>query len=260
MKDKAVSWWYTRVVPVVAAVAFIFLLWWLIWKLNGDGLFPSPLAVLEVAANLVVTGEFLSHFLTTMKRIVIGASLAIVAATAMVATMKGGSWLRRFFQVQITVGLTIPSLAWSVVGIILFGLRDAAAIFTVFAVILPVMATTLDQGVRAMDRDLFEMAQIYKLERGQILRTIVIPQLWPYLFAAARYGLSLSWKTVVITEMLGLTSGLGYQISYYFGLLSLKHVLAWILVFTSSMLIIEYGLIQRLETRLFRWRPRSAHD
>lgn len=241
-----------------SAAVFLYVSWWLAWKVGANDYFPSPFSVLSTAYHIVVSGEFFTHFIATMSRIAIGFCIAFLAAPAIALCMRNEGWLREFIRVQVTVALTVPSLAWSVIGIVLFGLHDGAAIFTVLATTLPVMATTLDQGVRAMDGDLLEMGRTYKLPERQVFRSIVIPQLLPHLFGAARYGLSLSWKTVIITEMLGLGSGLGYQISYYFGLLSLMHVLAWTLVFTAAMLLIEYGVIQKIEAWLFRWRPQYS--
>jgi NitT/TauT family transport system permease protein len=247
-----------NITAAVAAVVSMVVVWSLSWKLSGTQFFPPPFSVLTVATSLLVSGEFIKHFLATVGRIILGFSLSSVFTLFIVGAMNKNDWLRRFFTIQVTVGLTIPSLAWSVIGVMLFGLHDAAAVFTVIAATTPAMITSLDQGVRAIDGDLLEMGTIFGLSKRSMFFSVIIPQLFPHMFGAARYGISLAWKTVIITEMLGLGTGIGYQISYYFGLLSLKHVLAWTLVFTITMLLLEYGIIQRLEVWLFRWRPRNA--
>jgi len=78
------------------------------------------------------------------------------------------------------------------------------------------------------------------------------------MLAALRFGLALSWKTVVIAETFGATSGVGYKIIEARELLSMKGVLAWTLSFTLVMFVLEFGVLKLLEARLTAWRPRGA--
>ena len=56
------------------------------------------------------------------------------------------------------------------------------------------------------------------VRRGTWLRHVLVPQLEPYVVAAARSGLALVWKIVLVVELLGRPDGVGYAISYYFQL------------------------------------------
>lgn len=224
-----------------------------IWR--GSQYFPAPLAVFQAAGNLIASGEFFTHFIATIRRITVGFSISFSIAIILALLMEHGCVLKKFLQFQVTFGLTIPSLAWSVISVMLWGLNDGAAIFTVVMATLPVLTTTLHEGMKNLDPNLSEVAEVYHFKKGDQFRWIVFPQLLPFVFGAVRYGLALAWKTVIITEMLGLTSGLGYQISYWFGLLSMQNVLAWTMLFTLAMLALEYGVFQRVELHLLKWKP-----
>jgi NitT/TauT family transport system permease protein len=91
-----------------------------------------------------------------------------------------------------------------------------------------------------------------------VVRSVVLPQLIPYSLAAVRFGLALAWKTVVIAETFGASTGIGYKIIESRELLSMKGVLAWTLSFTLVMIALEFMLLKPIETRLTVWRPKRA--
>jgi NitT/TauT family transport system permease protein len=190
-----------------------------------------------------------------VERITGGFTLAFIMGVVTVLAMRKSEFWLRFFQVFVTLGLTVPALAWSAIAVMLFGLDSGAAIFTVAVVTFPTIATTLFEGVKSLDRDLLELAKVYRLNRWDRFRLVVFPHLTSYLFAACRSGVGLAWKAVVITEMIGLSSGLGYQISVAYGLLSMQDVLAWTLLFSAAMIGFEYFILQQAERHLLRWKP-----
>ena len=61
-------------------------------------------------------------------------------------------------------------------------------------------------------------------------------QLAPYLAAAARSGLSLVWKIVLIVELLGRPNGVGFEIGTAFQLFDVRRILAYAIVFVLVML------------------------
>ena len=135
---------------------------------------------------------------------------------------------------------------------------------------------TLDQGVRFVVRcieemhggeifvpkipsmSLMEMAETYRFGRAKTLRHVILPQLQPYIAAAGRSGLSLIWKIVLVVEFLGRSNGVGFQIYLYFQSFDVRAILAYTLVFVGVMLAIEFALVQPLEKRADRWRPKPV--
>ena len=75
------------------------------------------------------------------------------------------------------------------------------------------------------------MARAFRLRRFAVLQRVVLPQLYPYIMAASRGGLSLIWKIVLVFELLGRSNGVGFQLSFYFQNFEVDNVLAY--AFTS---------------------------
>ena len=89
---------------------------------------------------------------------------------------------------------------------------------------------------------------------------LIVPQLVPYVLAAFRYALAISWKIVTVVELIGLSSGVGYMLNWWFGNFNMTQVLAWTLLFTITLLLIENFILKPVEKRLTKWRPRTHNQ
>ncbi len=105
-----------------------------------------------------------------------------------------------------------------------------------------------------MDRHLMEVAEVYRLSRGDTFTKVYMPQLYPYLMAAARNGLALIWKIVLVVELLGRSDGVGFQLGTFFQFFDIRGILAYTFAFAAVVLGVEALLMRPLERRLSRWR------
>jgi len=168
----------------------------------------------------------------------------------MLADRLGDPWL--------VVLLNLPALVIIVLAYVWGGLTEGAAILAVAVNKLPNTVVAIREGARALDPGLDEMAQAFALPRWKILRHVVLPQLAPYLATAARSGLSLIWKIVLVVELLGRPNGVGFEIGIAFQLFDVTRILAYAMAFVAVILAIDTLLVQPLERRASRWRLRTA--
>ena len=82
----------------------------------------------------------------------------------------------------------------------------------------------------------------------------MLPQLYPYLAASARSGLALIWKIVLVTELLGRSNGVGFEIGLYFQMFDVTGILAYTVAFVIVIQLIEWTLLLPLERHAGRWR------
>jgi NitT/TauT family transport system permease protein len=101
------------------------------------------------------------------------------------------------------------------------------------------------------------MAWVFRLPALRRLRFVVLPQLLPYLVAAGRSGLSITWKIVLLVELLGRPSGVGYELNLLFQNFNVTGILAYGLAFAALMLIFEAAVLQPLERRATAWRSNA---
>ena len=98
------------------------------------------------------------------------------------------------------------------------------------------------------------MAALFRVPAGLRLRRVVLPQLYPYLLAAARSGLSVIWKIVLVVELLGRSNGVGFEIQLYFQLFDVAQLLAYTIAFMVVVQLLEWLVLQPLEQRVAAWR------
>ena len=181
-------------IPALSLLALLGL-WQLVAMLAGDPrLMPPPAAVLAKIGADSVTGELPWNLAITLLRVAasfviamtIGVALGIVMGRVRLADELGQPWLLFF--------LNLPALVTIILAYIWIGLVESAAILAVALNKIPNVVVTIREGARALDPGLNEMAQVFKVPHRRRLRDIVLPQLYPYLAAAARTGLALIWK------------------------------------------------------------------
>ena len=216
--------------------------------------FPPPSAVLAALAAATASGELPRNLAITLGRVAAAFVIAMLLGSALGLAMGRWRWLDRLLDSLLTGLLNLPALVGIVLLYVWFGLNEATAIAAVALNKLPSTAVTVREGARAIDAGLLEMATSFHFGRWRRLRHVTLPQLYPYLFAAARSGLALIWKIVLVAELLGRSNGVGFQIQIYFQLFDVTGILAYTMAFILVVQLIEWGVLQPLERRATRWR------
>lgn len=200
-------------------------------------------------------GDTYFQLYITMVRVLGGMAIAMVAGTIIGLIMGLSELGEDIFINWILVLFSIPAIVFGILFILWFGLNDSAAIFAVGVAATPSIAINIWQGAKAIDHDLVHMGKAFHFSRRSLLLKVTLPQLVPYILAALRYALAISWKIVTVVELIGLSSGVGYMLNWWFGNFNMTQVLAWTLLFTITLLLIENFLLKPFEKRLTKWRP-----
>jgi len=242
-----------RVVPPLLAVVTVAVLWVLLSRIAD--LVPGPLLTLNEAYRLLTEGEFFVHMWDSLRRVLVGFGVAMLLSLLVGIVMGTSTAAERYFAPLVVLGLTVPGLIWALISVMIFGLSELTAYFAVTVTIFPMLVITIWGAVKSMDRDLIDMSTVLRLKPWTKVQAVILPQLVPSIFSATRYGLGLAWKIVVVVELFGASSGIGYQINRAYQLFSLELVLAWTALFVVVMLAIEHLIVNPLERRLTAWRP-----
>ena len=215
---------------------------------------PGPLPVFETIVAEAQSGALLANLAITLARVLAAFALAMSFGAAIGYAMGRHRTLDRLLDPWLVVLLNLPALVVIVLAYIWAGLTEVAAIGAVALNKLPNAVVTVREGARALDPQLEDVAQAFRLSPLARFRHIVVPQLAPYIAAATRAGLSLVWKIVLIVELLGRPNGVGFEINMAFQLFDMRLLLAYALPFVALMLALETLLVQPLERSVSRWR------
>jgi NitT/TauT family transport system permease protein len=240
------------------SLALMIAAWYAGARLAGPRMLPDPEAVALMIVSEARSGALAFNLGVTLARVAVAFTIAMVIGSVIGLLMGRSRIADRFADPWLVVLLNLPALVIIVLAYVWVGLTETAAIIAVALNKLPIATVTVREGARALDRGLDEMAQVFRMRAWVRMRHVVLPQLAPYLAAAARSGLSLVWKIVLIVELLGRPNGVGFEIGTAFQLFDVTRILAYALSFIAVMLVIETILVQPLERHVTRWRPRTA--
>jgi ABC-type nitrate/sulfonate/bicarbonate transport system permease component len=217
-------------------------------------LLPTPWAVAASLYRHTVHGALLFHLGMTLMRVAASFLVAMAAGVVIGILMGERRGLDRLFDSWVVLGLNIPALVLMILCYVWLGLTEAAAILAVALNKLPIVVVTVREGARAVDRDLLQVAEVLRLGTRRRLAKVYLPQLYPYFMVAARNGLALVWKIVLVAELIGRSNGVGFQLGVYFQYFDITSILAYTFAFVAVVAVVEGLILAPLERRLAGWR------
>jgi NitT/TauT family transport system permease protein len=239
---------------LVASLFLLALAWQAASYLAGADVLPGPVASILAVEESSREGYLWSDIGITAFRVAGAFAIAFVAALAAGALLGRSRPAERLFGPWVTIGASIPSLVVIVVVYLTVGVNDHAAMIGTALIVAPLMTFPVADGIRAINPELQEMARAFAIPKFMIFRQVILPQTRPFIFTAARTGLSLTWRLMIFVELLGRSSGVGYRIQYFYNLVDMRRVMAAALPFIALMLLFEFCVLRPLERRAFRWR------
>jgi ABC-type nitrate/sulfonate/bicarbonate transport system permease component len=251
---KGADWASRLHLPTLAVAAVVLAVWaGLSWR-YGAYILPSPLAVAVGFGEILRSGEIWTHTGASLARITVGfggaVAVAVLLGLAAFLSRIAAGVVRDLLAVLNSTSVFV----WIVISIIWFGLSNWAPIFTTFMITLPVVASTIVEGVAAVDRRLLEMGDVYRLGGRGKFTAIVIPSTLPYLVAGMKVGFGLALKVSVVAEIFGVTSGIGYVMNVSREILATQMVFVWAAVMILVMVAADTLVFDAISRRFARWR------
>ncbi len=238
----------------ILSLVGLFALWQLVAQVLQNPTLPAPTAVLASLWQQLVAGELLYHLGVTLWRVTLAFTVSMLIGTCFGILMGRYRAVDSALDGALVLGLNIPALVTIILCYIWFGLVEAAAIAAVAINKIPTVIVTVREGARAVDRKLLEVADAFHIPRHKKLRSVYLPQLYPYLMAAARSGLALIWKIVLVVELLGRSNGVGFQLGTYFQFFDITNILAYTSAFAAVVLFVEAIVMRPIDRLISRGR------
>jgi ABC-type nitrate/sulfonate/bicarbonate transport system permease component len=240
--------------------------WQLVTAAADNVWFPTPLQIVERGKELWLTapdGGFgladtvFVDILPSLGRVVSGWLMATILGVALGAALGRSRTAMHYVGPLFAFFRALPSPALIPVFIVLFGIDSGMKLsLIVFGSIWPILLNTVE-GVRSVDSVKTDTARSFRTPRGQWVTMVVLPAALPKIFAGLRLSLAISVILMVVSEMVGTTSGIGYQLDHARAQFDFPTMWAWIVLLG----IIGYGLnlaLLTVERRVLRWQPTRA--
>lgn len=223
--------------------------------LNDVFLLPSFLQVLS-ALSAVWRMILFEDLPVSLLHFSLGLLAGAVVALPVGMTMGWSRVADRIIDPVVELIRPIPPLAWIPFAIVWFGLTHQSAGFIVFVgAVFPILINTY-VGFRSVPRVFVESAMVLGATKDRdLIRYVAFPFALPSIAGGFRIAMGISWMCLVAAEMFGVsTSGLGYQIWFYYYLHRMDYVMLYMIVLGLLGLMIDRSFRYVVEERMLRWR------
>ncbi|AJY73891.1 ABC transporter permease [Paenibacillus beijingensis] len=243
----------------IAAAAVIPVVLLVVWQaaasagLVSPTFLPSPLTIAGALAGLTVSGDIFHHLGVSVGRAGIGFAAGGSAGLLL------GIWTGLFRKAQylldpsLQVLRLVPHLAIAPLIILWFGFGEVSkTVIIMTGAFFPLYINTF-AGIRNVDGKLFEVARVLAFSPFKRVVRLILPAALPDILLGLRLSLAVSWIGLVVAELIGSQSGIGFLINEAKQNSDTEVIFVGILIFAAVGKLID-SFVRLLERRWLHWR------
>lgn len=223
-------------------------------QLYGDLILPSPKETFLTLFQMVQDPMVQEEIRTTLYRASMGFGISLSVGTLLGLFAGFFATASMMSRPIVTILVGMPPIAWIVLAMIWFGMGDETVVFTVVVASFPIIFIGSLQGTRTLDGDLKQMADSFNLPWYMKFMDVYFPHIFSYVFPAWVAGLGMSWKIVVMAELLATNDGIGASLAVARSHLDTPTALALVVIMISALMFFEYLVLEPIKREVEQWR------
>jgi NitT/TauT family transport system permease protein len=190
--------------PKLLALALALGLWqvvvWSGWR--PTYVLPGPATVFRELGKRIADLTMLGAAGITLRRALVGYSLAVLVGTAVGSLVARIRVLRTAVGSLITGLQTMPSIAWFPLAILLFKRSESAIMFVVVLGAAPAIANGLITGTDHIPPLLLRAGRVLGARDLALYRHVILPASLPAFVGGLKQGWSFAWRSLMAGELL----------------------------------------------------------
>lgn len=181
--------------------------------LTDNALVPDVRDILSALGELVTSGDLWFHGSQTLSLGFIGLAVALVVGVSMALLMARSRLVDAALGPFMDAIYPVPKLALYPVVILIFGLGGASKIWQVaIECFFPILYTTY-AGARDLDRNFVWLSRSVGASEIRLVLDVVVPSIAPSIMTGLRVATPIMLIVITVTELLGVSRGLGFLIA-----------------------------------------------
>ncbi|MGN0326312.1 MAG: ATP-binding cassette domain-containing protein [Lachnospiraceae bacterium] len=224
------------------------LLWQLIcWIVNNPIFFAGPVEMVKELIRMAGSQNFWLSVIHSLVRITGGFCIAFLAACFLAAVSYRFPRMEEWLKPFISFVKTVPVASVVVLLLIWFG-AEYLSVYVTFMVVFPNIYTNVLTGLKHVDKELLEMADVFGLSARNRRNYIYRPAVMPYLLSGTKISVGMSFKSGVAAEVIGLPlASIGEGLYFAKIYLNTAGVFAW-----TAVIILISSLVELLVVALLK--------
>lgn len=234
----------------------VFLVAWQIGTFGNDITdVPGPALTVRGLAELATAGVLWKNVVASVFRVAWGFCLAAAVGIPLGVWMGWNRDVTLFFNPLIQMLRPISPIAWIPFAVVIFGganfvlggrvlfdASDSSAIFLIFLASFFPIVTATTSAVRSIELKYLRSAANFGVGGVELFRRVILPAAMPQILTGLRLALGIAWVVIVAAEMLGVTSGLGFQVNDSRNNLRMDYVSAAMVVIGLVGLLLDMAM------------------
>ena len=189
-----------RRIQILAASVFWLGVWQAAAVAIGQEVFlVSPVQAIGTLVELLPQAEFWQRIGFSAGRILLGFGVLAVAA-------EKWEWVDALLAPVMQLVKATPVASFIILALVWVSCSSLSVLIS-FLMVLPVLYSAVRTGIGSADRQLLEMAQVFRLPLGRRLRAVWLPAVLPAFRQGCSVALGICWKSGVAAEVIGLPDG-----------------------------------------------------
>lgn len=231
----------------------------ILWQLSvstgliSANLLPPPWNIVKEFVSQAETGRLAGHLWASLVRALYGFALGGGLGLLLGLATGMSRLAEELLDPTLQMLRTVPLLALIPLFILWFGVGQLSQVLLIaLGAFFPLYINTFS-GIRGIDRRLYEVARVLEYTRLQQVFRLILPAALPNVLLGVRLSLGIAWLCLVVAELMGASSGIGYMIQEARQYSQTAAVFVGIGIFAAAGKLSD-SLVRLLESRLLRWR------
>ncbi len=247
---------------VISLLGF-FILWELFGRFNlmfgwiESKFLPMPSEILMSVYDFYVDGSLQEHLLVSISRVLKGYFIGVIVAVILGALIANSKIIDNIITPILNLFGPIPVMAFLPMFILWFGIGEESKVILIAYATVIYMVSYVVEGIRNTDPLLIRSALSMGCNKFQLFWTVKFQSAFPSIFVGMKGALGTAFGAMVVAEMLGASTGLGYIIVFsknWFRMADMMMAAMMIGLLYSIM----FGIMSLLEKKLFKWKTKVA--
>ena len=234
------------------------LFWLTVWQLcyyaiGRDLLLASPASTFIRIYELLKTLQFWQIILSSFLRIMAGFLLGLVIGTALAVITARWDIMLKLIQFPMSIIKATPVASFVILALIWISGRKLST-FIAFLMVLPMIWSSVHEGIKGADPLLLEAAKTFRLSPVQKVKAVYIPAVMPHLLSVSRVAMGFAWKSGIAGEVIAIPKNtigsMLYDAKVY---LETTDLFAWTAVIVILSVLIEKLFAKLMEKGAKKW-------
>jgi NitT/TauT family transport system permease protein len=244
---------------IYGGLSFLFIL--ILWSLLTYSGFikpfflPTPTDVGRSMIDLFIRFDFLNDIFISIFRIVTGFIIATLIAIPMGIGLGINKKFQAFIEPVVDFIRYTPIPAFIPLFILWFGIGEIEKIIVIVAAVFFQLVLMIANSVSHVPREMKEFALSLGATRRELVTKVIFQHSKPRIFDDLRVSMGWAWAGLMIAEIVGATSGIGFVIIQSQRLLQTSNVISAIIVVGILGLVTDF-LFKSSYDRVFPWSRR----